>query len=40
MKKLVIICLALFGNLFVAGCETAEPIATTVVPEAASSGKL
>ena len=41
MKKLVVICLALFGTLFVAGCETAEaPIATTVVPEAPSSGKL
>jgi len=40
MKKLVVICLALFGTLFVAGCETAGPMATTVVPEAASSGKL
>jgi len=41
MKKLVVICLALFGTLFVAGCETAEaPMATTVVPEAPSSGKL
>ena len=40
MKKLVVICLALFGTLFVAGCETAVPMATTVVPEAPSSGKL
>ena len=41
MKKLVVICLALFGTLFVAGCETTEaPMATTVVPEAPSSGKL
>ena len=40
MKKLVVICLALFGTLFVAGCETADPVATMVVPEAPSSGKL
>ena len=40
MKKLVVISLALFGTLFVAGCETADPVATMVVPEAPSSGKL